>query len=232
MKRFTSSAAVASALFLMAAAAWLVAAQQSPPEIVLSNGKIITVDERFSIAQAIAIKGDRIVAVGPNSEIVPLAGSNTRRIDLRGRAVIPGLIDNHMHLLRAGATWKWEVRWDGVGSRRVALDMLRSRVRTASPGAWVYNLGGWTVDQFSDDKRPFTRDELDEIAPNNPVLLQASYYETYLNSRALQALGLDGKTSTNTRLVRDGNGRPTGRIEEAGVREVAAKLPVEIGRAS
>jgi predicted amidohydrolase YtcJ len=129
-----------------------------------------------------------------------------------------------MHLVRAGATWKWEVRWDGVGSRKAALDMLRSRVRTAAAGAWVYNLGGWTVDQFSDDKRPFTRDELDEIAPNNPVLLQASYYETYLNSRALQTLGLDSKTSPNW-LVRDSAGRPTGRIQEAGVREVAAKIP-------
>ena len=142
MKRFTSSAALASGLLLIAAATWLVAAQQSFPDIVMSNGKVITVDERFSIAQAIAIKDDRIVAVGPNSEIVPLAGSNTRRIDLRGRAVIPGLIDNHMHLLRAGATWKWEVRWDGVGSRKAALELLRARVKKTSPGEWVYNLSG------------------------------------------------------------------------------------------
>jgi predicted amidohydrolase YtcJ len=219
-----SKTTVACGFLVMTTAAWILAAQQLAPDLLLSNGKVITVDERFSIAQAIAIKGDRIVAVGTNSEIVPLAGPKTRRIDLRGRAVIPGLIDNHMHLLRAGATWKWEVRWDGVGSRRVALDMLRSRVKTAAPGAWVYNLGGWTVDQFSDDKRPFTRDELDEIAPDNPVLLQASYYETYVNSRALQALGLDGKTSPNW-LVRDSSGRPTGRIQEAGVREVAAKIP-------
>ena len=94
MRRFTSSIVVASGLLLIATAAYLVAAQQSFPDIVMSNGKVITVDERFSIAQAIAMKGDRIVAVGSNSEIVPLAGSNTRRIDLRGRAVIPGLIDN------------------------------------------------------------------------------------------------------------------------------------------
>ncbi len=185
-------------------------AQQTAPDLVLSNGKIITVDERFSIAQAVAIKGDRIVAVGSNSDVIALAGTNTRRIDLRGRVVIPGLIDNHMHLLRAGSTWKWEVRWDGVGSRKAALDMLRSRVKTVNRGEWVYNLGGWAIDQFADDKRPFTRDELDQIAPDNPVLLQASYYETYLNSRAVQALGIDS---------------PTGRIPEAGVRDVAAKIP-------
>src|ERR1700732_4058049 len=77
-------------------------AQQAAPDLVLSNGKIITVDERFTVAQAVAIRGDRIVAVGTNQEIAQLAGPNTRRIDLRGRAVTPGLIDNHMHLLRAG----------------------------------------------------------------------------------------------------------------------------------
>src|SRR5665213_2890158 len=74
-------------------------AQQPAPDLILSNGKIITVDERFRIAQAVAIQGDRIVAVGSNQEMDRLAGANTRRIDLMGRAVIPGLIDNHMHLL-------------------------------------------------------------------------------------------------------------------------------------
>src|SRR5437899_11025042 len=85
-------------------------AQQAAPVLILSNGKIITVDERFTIAQAVAIAGDRIVAVGANQDIVRMAGPNTRRIDLRGRAVTPGLIDNHMHLLRAGTTWQSEVR--------------------------------------------------------------------------------------------------------------------------
>jgi len=224
MNRPISKTAVPCGLLAITAAAWLLAAQQPAVDLLLSNGKVITVDDRFSIAQAIAIKDDRIVAVGSNSDVVPLAGPTTRRIDLRGHAVIPGLIDNHMHLMRAGATWKSEVRWDGLGSRKAALEMLRNRVKTAAAGAWVYNLGGWTVDQFSDDKRPFTRDELDEIAPNNPVLLQASYYETYVNSRALQTLGLEGKTSPNW-LVRDSAGRPTGKIQEAGVREVAAKIP-------
>src|SRR4051812_24334135 len=86
-------------------------AQQSAPDLILSNGKIITVDERFAIAQAVAIQGDRIVAVGTNQEITRLAGRTTRRIDLKGRAAIPGLIDNHLHLLRGGSTWQWEVRW-------------------------------------------------------------------------------------------------------------------------
>ena len=210
MKTFNSKIAVTVFLAIVSASIFI-AAQQTAPDLILSNGKIITVDERFTIAQALAIKGDRIVAVGSNPDITRLAGPGTRRIDLRGRSVIPGLIDNHMHLLRAGATWQWEVRWDGVASRREALDLLRARTKTVKPGDWVYNLGGWTIDQFSDDRHPFTPGELDAIAPDNPVLLQASYYETYLNTRAIRALGVDA---------------PTGRIDEPGIRALAARLPV------
>ena len=166
-------------------------AQQPAPDLILSNGKIITVDERFSIAQAVAIKGDRIVAVGGNQDITRLAGPGTRRIDLRGRAVTPGLIDNHMHLLRAGTTWQYEVRLDGVETRKHALDLLRARAAATAPGEWIYTLGGWAIEQFADDKKPFTREELDQAAPNNPVLLQASYREAFLNSRALQLLGVE-----------------------------------------
>jgi hypothetical protein len=222
MKRWISRAVTGGAIVVAAA---ILGAQQTAPDLILSNGKVITVDERFTIAQAVAIRGDRFVAVGTNQEVGQLAGPSTRRIDLRGRSVIPGLIDNHMHLLRAGGTWKWEVRWDGVGSRKQALDMLRARAQAAGGGAWVYNLGGWTVDQFADDPRPFTREELDQVAPNNPVLLQASYYRAYLNSRALQSLGLEQQTSRDPWVVRDATGRATGVIDEAGVRAVAARLP-------
>jgi predicted amidohydrolase YtcJ len=193
--------------------------------MILSNGKVITVDERFSIAQAVAVTGSRIVAVGTNAAIERLATPNTRRIDLRGRSVIPGLIDNHMHLLRAGATWQSEVRWDGVGSRKEAIELLRARAKIVKAGEWIYNLGGWTIDQFSDDNRPFTRQELDEYLPNHPVLLQASYYETYVNSRAMQLLGIADKAATAA-IIRDAAGQPTGRISEPGIRDLAAKLPV------
>src|SRR5262245_59599370 len=110
------------ASLLIAVAAALLA---QAPDVILTNGKIITVDERFSIAQAIAIRGDRIIAVGSNQEIARLAGPNTMRWDLRGRSVIPGLIDNHIHLLRAASTWTREVRFDGVTSRKQAIELLR-----------------------------------------------------------------------------------------------------------
>ena len=215
----------AAVLALAFGAVSVVPAQQLAPDVILSNGKIITVDERFSVAQAVAIRGDRILAVGTDAEVAKLATPATRRIDLRGRSVIPGLIDNHMHLTRAGTTWQWEVRWDGVGSRAAALDKLRARAKAVAAGEWIYNLGGWAIEQFADDPRPFTREELDKVVPNNPVFLQASYYEAYLNSRGLQAMGIEDKTPANDWVVRDNAGHPTGRITEAGFRGMVGKLP-------
>jgi predicted amidohydrolase YtcJ len=215
MAHRASKIAVVGVLFALAGAPATLRAQQQA-DVILSNGKIITVDERFTIAQAVAIKADRIVAVGTNQDIARLGGPGTRRIDLRGRSVTPGLIDNHMHLLRAGTTWQWEVRLDGVVSRAHALEMLRARAAAIGPGKWVYTLGGWTIEQFADD---------------NPVLLQASYREAFLNSRALDAVGIGDTTTAppNAAIVRDAAGKPTGRVLEAGFRQLVGKLPVASG---
>jgi predicted amidohydrolase YtcJ len=220
-------AAEVAGLFVLGGLSFLYA-QQPQVDLILSNGKIVTVDERFTIAQAVAVAGDRIIAVGTNQDVSRLAGPATRRIDLRGRTVVPGLIDNHMHLLRYGTTWKYEVRWDGVQTRKAALDLLRARTSHVKAGEWIYNLGGWAIEQFSDDAKPFTREELDKVAPNNPVFLQASYYEAYLNSRALQALGIDQNPGANG-VVKDAAGRPTGRISEEGFRALVNKLPTAEG---
>jgi hypothetical protein len=198
-------------------------AQQAPPDLILTNGKIITVDERFTISQAVAVQGDRIVAVGSNTDISRLAGPGSRRIDLMGRAVVPGMIDNHTHFMRGGETWTDEVRLDGVDLRKRAVEMLRAKVKASSPGQWIYTIGGWSHLQFTDDKKPFTKDELDQIAPNNPVVLQEAYYRSYLNSRAIQAAGLD--SMTDRWIARDAAGKPTGIIEQDGTRVIAAKIP-------
>jgi len=204
----------------------------SPADIILSNGKVVTVDDRFSIVQAVAITGDRVVAVGTTEEMARLAGPGTRRIDLRGRTVLPGLIDNHMHLLRAGNTWALELRWDGVYSRKQATEMLRARAKAVGPGQWVFNIGGWATAQFADNPKPFTREELDAIAPDNPVALQESYYQVFLNSRGLKAFGIeenapDPADFVRGSIVRDAAGRPTGVIrgDIAATRPVAARLP-------
>jgi predicted amidohydrolase YtcJ len=218
----------------VAAAAVVVAGQGAvpPADLILTNGKIITVDERFTIAQAVAIRGEQIVAVGTNQAVERFAGAGTRRIDLRGRAVIPGLIDNHMHLLRAAATWQLELRFDGIYTRREATDLIRARAAAVGSGQWVFNIGGWATAQFADDPRPFTREELDRLAPDNPVALQESYYQVFLNSRGLEAFGIrpgvpDPADFVKGSIVRDGAGRPTGVIKGdiAATRPVAARLP-------
>src|SRR5882757_6756612 len=131
-------------------------AQTAAPDIILSNGKIITVDNRFSIAQAVAVRGERIVAVGTNAEINRLAGPNTRRIDLAGKSVVPGMIDNHAHIMEEGRIWLQELRLDGITTRKTALEMIRAKAATLKAGEWVYVLGGFTVDQFTDNKKDFT----------------------------------------------------------------------------
>jgi len=226
MNKWTWKIAVIGAWLVIGAATSMVHAQRAAPDLVLLNGKVITVDDRFTIAEAIAVSKDRIVAVGANREIAQLAGPNTKKIDLKGKAVIPGIIENHAHFMRAGETWTQEVRLDGIESRKQAFEMLRARAKSVGPGEWVYTLGGWAHQQFADDRKPFTREELDQVAPNNPVLLQEAYYRLYLNTRAIQALGVDEMKPEAKWVGRDAAGKPTGVIEEAGVRLLASKIPV------
>jgi predicted amidohydrolase YtcJ len=139
-------------------------AQAQTVDRVLLNGKIVTVDGQFRIAQALAIAGPRIVAVGSNAEIERLTGPTTQVLDLQGRTVIPGLIDNHAHWIRAAEHWQQEMRLDGVTARAQAIKMLTERVATAQPGEWIVALGGWSEEQFTDDERGFPLAELDRIA--------------------------------------------------------------------
>ena len=217
------SATLMAGLLLAVAGAAMVRGQQAAVDTVLTNGKIITVDDRFSIAQAVAIRGDRFVAVGSNQDIARLAGPSTRRIDLGGKAVIPGLIDAHAHLMRAAETWAIEARFDGIESRKQALDLVRAKAAALGPGQWVYNLGGWSFDQFADNRTPLTRAELDQAAPNNPVYLQFTRCCAFMNSRGTEAMGLAGMKEPW--IERDAAGKPTGRINDPGLAQIASKIP-------
>src|SRR5437667_1153421 len=199
-----------------------------PADTILVNGKIVTVDERFTIAQGVAIRGQRIVAVGNNADVLELQGKGTKVIDLKKQTVIPGLIDNHAHFIRAPE--HDELRLDGVASRKRALEILAARARSAPLGEWIVTLGGWSEEQFTDDPRGFPRDELDRIAPNHPVVLQAIYNHSYLNSAAQAALKVDATTPDppNGTIEKDAGGQPTGAVRGAGgVAFVAARIPLE-----
>ena len=214
-------------LALAAATHALAAPAMDGADIVLVNGKIVTVDDRFTVVQALAMKGNRITAVGKNTDIRKLAGANTRVMDLKGKTVIPGLIDGHSHFVRAAE--HDELRFDGVTSRKRALQMLAERVRTARPGEWIVALGGWSEEQFTDEPRGFPLAELDRIAPDNPVVLQAVYRHTYLNTAGLKAAKIDENTPDppGGSIVKDAAGRPTGIMRGAGgVAFVAARIPL------
>ena len=202
------------ALGTLLALCWSSVAWAQTADIILTNGKIITVDDRFTIAQALAIKGERVIATGSSAAIEKLRGQQTQLIDLQGRTVIPGLIDNHAHFMRAAEYWHREVRLDGITSHKEALNRISEKVRESKGGEWVVVLGGWAEEQFSDEPRGFTRPELDEIAPGNPVALQLFYFRVYANSSALQAMGIDKATPepANFKLEKDARGELTGAL--------------------
>jgi len=207
--------------------AFTIGAAAQDADLILLNGKIVTVDDRFSIAQALAIRGQRIVAVGSNADVEKRKGPATRTIDLAGRTVIPGLIDNHAHWIRAAE--HDELRFDGITSRALALKLLTDRVQATPAGQWVEVLGGWSEEQFTDDPRGFPRDELDRIAPNNPVVVQAIYNHSYLNSAAQAALKITAATPNppNGTFEKDAAGQPTGVVRgPGGVAFVAAGIPL------
>jgi predicted amidohydrolase YtcJ len=209
MKNLFSARLVTMAIVaLTSAPAW----SQSVDTVML-NGKVVTVDGRFSIHEAIAIHDGKILAVGATTDIRKLAGSSTRVIDLQRRAVIPGLIDSHLHAVRAALSFSTEVNWIGARSLSEALGRIREAAHTMRPGAWLIVAGGWNVQQFKEKRRP-TQAELAAAAPDNPVYVQLGYTWAMLSPSALRALkiGADADLPRNGRLERDADGKPTGAV--------------------
>ena len=165
-------------------------AQQNVDTIV-THGKILTVDAGFRVVEALAINDGRIVARGTSAEMARYAGPRTKVIDVAGATVIPGLIDNHFHFTRGVDTWHQQSRFEGVDSRREALRILAAKAASLSPGEWIMVQGGWTPRQFADAPGGFTLEELDGVAPKNPLFVQEGYSVVYANSLALKAVGLN-----------------------------------------
>jgi predicted amidohydrolase YtcJ len=183
------------------------------PDTVLVNGKILTVDAQFSTREALAIRDGKILAVGTSAEMRRLAGSRSRVIDLQGRTVIPGLIDSHLHAIRAAETFATEVNWIGAATLADALARIRDASRAMKPGAWLIVAGGWNVQQFKENRRP-TQAELVAAAPDNPVYVQLGYGWAMLTPVALKALNIssDADVPAGGKLEKDTSGKPTGAI--------------------
>jgi predicted amidohydrolase YtcJ len=205
---------IVGAFVVSFACATLVHAQA--PDTILLNGKIITVDAKGSTREALAIREGRIIALGSSAEMRKLAGPGSRVIDLQGRTVVPGLIDSHLHAIRAALSFSTEVNWIGVRSLQEALGRITEASRTLKPGAWLIVAGGWNVQQFKEKRRP-TQAELMAAAPDNPVYVQLGYGWAMLTPAAHKALHLGSESDLppGGRFERDANGTLTGAVTGA-----------------
>lgn len=186
-------------------------AKMTAPDLILTNGRIATLDRSNPEAEAVAIANGRILSAGSAAEIMPLADGATKVIDLKGRRAIPGLNDSHTHLIRGGLYYNMELRWEGVPSLSDALGMLKAQAdRTPAP-QWVRVVGGWSEFQFAERRMP-TMEEINAAAPDTPVFILHLYGRALLNRAAIKVLGF-GKDTPNPPggvIERDARGAPTG----------------------
>ena len=182
------------------------AAQAQSADAILVNGKVITLDPRSSVAQAIAIRDGKVLATGTDEDVRKRADAHTKVVDLGGRTVIPGLMDSHIHALRAGLTYAVEVSWIGVPSLAKGLDIIREAARTAKPGAWIKIGGGWTELQFPEKRGP-TVAELVAAAPDRPVYVQRLYNTAWITPAGVKLMGLTPDDEDPRRQGGDGRRR-------------------------
>ncbi len=186
-----------------------------PADTILRHGRILTVDPAFTTAQAVAVAGNRILAVGSDSEISALANAATRVIDLKGPTVVPGLRDSHLHTLAAARDF-FNVALQDARSLAQVNAALAARVAVTKPGDWVIASSGWHEGQIAEERMP-TRQELDSISPDNPVYIPRGGHVAVANSAALELAGITRDTPDpkggcpGPRRVRRPDGLPGGR---------------------
>ncbi len=181
--------------------------------IILYNGRITTLDPTQNDVSAIALSEGKVLAIGNDKDIKALAHEHTTVIDLKGKRVIPGLNDSHLHLIRGGLNFNMELRWDGVKSLSDALMMLKIQAdRTPAP-QWVRVVGGWSEFQFKERRMP-TLHEINAVSPNTPVFILHLYDRALLNGAALRVAGItkDSPDPVGGHIERDKNGDPTGML--------------------
>ena len=179
------------------------------PDLVLFNGKVITVDRGFTVHQAVAIIGDRIMAVGNDDQMRTVAGTATRMIDLEGRSVIPGLMDNHLH----GAGGGPGIDLSRARSLADVEAALGARITASKPGDVIVSNSDWHEAQLKEQRLPL-RDDLDRVAPQNPVVLVRGGHEYIVNSAALTRWDITEKTPqpAGGRITRYADGRLNGEL--------------------
>ena len=166
---------------------------QASPDLIVHNAKVTTLQNGRGEVQAFAVLGEKIVAVGGDGEILNLRAADTRVIDAGGRRVVPGLNDDHFHIVRGGRDYNLELRWDGVESLQRGLQMIQEQAMRTPKGQWVRVMGGWSPYQFKERRMP-TIAELNDAAADTPVSVVFAYSEGLLNKAGVAALGLTPAT--------------------------------------
>jgi predicted amidohydrolase YtcJ len=188
-------------------------APAQPADVLVVNGRIATLDAKQPNAEAIAIRGERIVAVGSEQAISSFRGPNTRVIDAGKRIVIPGLIDGHTHFIRGGLTYTNEVRWDGVPSLAEGMRRVREQAQRTPPPHWVQVIGGWTWAQFAEKRYP-TLEEINAATGATPCMIMHLYDRAWLNRAAIRVLGWEKEVPKlfGGYVERDAGGNTTGLV--------------------
>jgi predicted amidohydrolase YtcJ len=197
-----------------------------PAQLVLFNGRILTVDPRDTIVQALAIRAGKISAVGADRDILRLAGAATKRIDLRGRAATPGLIDSHAHIADGGVEELYHVHLSDVSTVAEAVRRVQAGLAALKPGAWLQG-DGWDEGKLA-ERRYLTAADLDRVSPDNPVwLMHTTGHYGVANSAALRLAKVGASTPNPTAgtIDRDAKGMPTGVLKEAAMDAVLALVP-------
>jgi predicted amidohydrolase YtcJ len=194
------------------------------PELLLTGGRILHGPvagpdaDTPGFAEALAVTGSTIQAIGETDRIEALAGPGTTVVDLDGRTVVPGLHDSHLHVLRGGLTWTDEVLWFEVPTLDDALGRLRDEVARRPSGTWIRVVGGWHPGQFREQRGPSSA-ELTDLAPDHPVYVQLLYEEAVLNDAAMRAAGITAEADDPPlgSFERDPDtGEPTGVVRGIG----------------
>jgi predicted amidohydrolase YtcJ len=191
-----------------------------PADLVLENGNVVTMDAARPKATWVAVRGDRIVAVGTAGEAEAWKGEGTRVVDLAGRTVIPGIVEGHAHFLSTGAM-RLDLDLTGTRSFEEVVARVAARVAATPPGGWIRGRG-WHQDKWDRAPEPNVEglplhDALSAVSPENPVLLvHASGHSALVNARAMEIAGITAETPDpqGGEIVRDGEGRPTGALRE------------------
>jgi len=195
-------------------------AKKEPADLVLKGGKIVTVDETKPEAEALAVRGDKIVAVGTNKEIDTYVGDSTKVIDLDGKLAIPGFIDSHAHFTSIGQA-KMALDLMHVNNWDEIVVMVAEAVQKAQPGEWIQGRG-WHQEKWDRTPDPNVDGlplhiELSKISPDNPVLLtHASGHSSFANAKAMELAGItrDSEEPSGGEIVKDAKGNPIGAFRE------------------